>query len=146
MLQKIAANTSPRKALSMPETKKVDFPHLMAFQRRKVDKAIDAVINPVGMHVGNMAHIPVDILQRMLAVIDSQQERIKELQSGPDTAEQVQWRNIRKVVDAIAIWAFGSADNTQPVSQGSAFLCLKHALTAKDGIQVELEPLPKEKS
>lgn len=53
--------------------------------------------------------------------------------------EQVQWRNIQKVVRELAAFCFGSASDP---SYGSAYTALVTSLTAKDGLQVKLEPLP----
>lgn len=56
-----------------------------------------------------------------------------------DTPEQVQWRNIRKVVKALADHCFGSPDHPQ---YGTYHVALTTSLTAKDGVDVQLEPLP----
>jgi hypothetical protein len=57
----------------------------------------------------------------------------------PATAEQVQWRNIRNVVRQVAEFCFGSAEDK---TFGSSFTAVVNSLTAKDGVQVKLEPLP----
>jgi hypothetical protein len=54
------------------------------------------------------------------------------------TAEQVQWRNIQKVVRELAAFCFGSAADP---TYGSCYTALVNSLTAKDGVQVKLEPL-----
>ena len=60
----------------------------------------------------------------------------------PRTAAEIQWRNIHKVVNAIADFTFGSADHPQ---YGTSHVAIRGALTAKDGIDIialRLEPLP----
>lgn len=61
-------------------------------------------------------------------------------QQKETAAEQVQWRNIRNVVKQLADFCFESKDHPK---YGSSWLAITHALTAKDGIQPMLEPLPK---
>ena len=56
-------------------------------------------------------------------------------------AEEIQWRNIRKVVNALADFCFGSQDDPQ---WGVSHLVIRTSLTAKDGLDVStlgLEPL-----
>ena len=55
-----------------------------------------------------------------------------------DTNEMIQWRNIRKVVKAIADYCFESG--THP-DYGVAHTAVSTVLYASDGLQVELEPL-----
>ena len=55
------------------------------------------------------------------------------------TANEVQWRNIKKVVRALADLCFGSPNDPK---YGHCHVALTTSLTAKDGIVVELEPLP----
>jgi hypothetical protein len=55
----------------------------------------------------------------------------------PMNNEAVQWRNITKVVRAIADHCF--EDKHHP-KYGSCWLAVVHSLTAKDGINIELEP------
>lgn len=55
--------------------------------------------------------------------------------------EAIQWRNIKKVVKALADFNFGSADDKR---WGIAHISLTHSLIAKDGLDVDalgLEPL-----
>lgn len=59
-----------------------------------------------------------------------------------DTPEMVQWRNIRKVVKELADFCFESPSHPQ---YGHCHVALTTSLTAKDGLQVTLEPLPKSK-
>ena len=61
-------------------------------------------------------------------------------QSDPDI-EAAQWRNIKKVIKALADFCFGSKDNPK---YGHCHLALTNSLTAKDGLDVSklgLEPL-----
>ena len=58
------------------------------------------------------------------------------------TAEQVQWKNIQKVVAELATFCFGGPDWADSISCGSAYIALANSLTAKDGLKVQLEPLP----
>jgi hypothetical protein len=59
-----------------------------------------------------------------------------------ETPEEVQWRNIRKVVKALADHCFGSPDDPK---YGLYHVALTTSLTAKDGPTFQLEPLPKSK-
>ena len=55
--------------------------------------------------------------------------------------EATQWRNIKKVVKALADFNFGSADDKR---WGIAHVSLTHSLVAKDGLDIGalgLEPL-----
>lgn len=55
--------------------------------------------------------------------------------------EAIQWRNIKKVVKALADFNFGSADDKR---WGIAHVSLTHSLVAKDGLDIGalgLEPL-----
>jgi len=55
------------------------------------------------------------------------------------TLEEIQWRNIKKVVRAIADLCFESKDHPQ---YGTCHLAVVNSLTAKDGLgHIELEPL-----
>lgn len=57
------------------------------------------------------------------------------------TAEEVQWRNIKTAVKAIADHSFG---NPPDPKWEVAHLCVTQSLTAKDGLRdVKLEPLPR---
>lgn len=60
---------------------------------------------------------------------------------SPSSANEVQWRNIKKVVNALADLCFGSPEHPQ---WGVAHVALTTSLTSKDGLQIELEPLPKD--
>lgn len=55
--------------------------------------------------------------------------------------EQVQWRNIQKVVKEVADFCFGGHDHLGSVSLAAAHCAVVTSLTAKDGINVQLEPL-----
>lgn len=56
------------------------------------------------------------------------------------SANEIQWRNIKKVVRAIADFNFG---NPPDPKWEVAHACVVNALTAKDGLgKIELEPLP----
>lgn len=55
------------------------------------------------------------------------------------SAETVQWRNIQKVVKELASFCFGSASDPK---FGIAYTAIVTSLTAKDGLNVQLEPLP----
>lgn len=58
------------------------------------------------------------------------------------SANEIQWRNIRKVVRALADLCFGSADHPQ---YGHCHQAIVNSLTAKDGLDIsalDLEPLP----
>lgn len=60
--------------------------------------------------------------------------------AGP-SLQEIQWRNIRKVVDALADFCFGSQDDPR---WGVAHVAIRTSLTAKDGLDVQalkLEPL-----
>lgn len=57
-------------------------------------------------------------------------------------AEEIQWRNIRKVVRELADFCFGSATESGQITLGAAHTALTVSLTAKDGLSVQLEPLP----
>lgn len=57
-------------------------------------------------------------------------------------ANEIQWRNIRKVVAELAKFCFGSASESGQISLGAAYTALTTSLTAKDGLSVQLEPLP----
>lgn len=52
--------------------------------------------------------------------------------------EKIQWRNINKVVQQLATFCSGSASDPM---YGVCYLALTNALTAKEGLSVELEPL-----
>ena len=55
--------------------------------------------------------------------------------------EAIQWRNIKKVVKALADFNFGSADDKR---WGIAHISLTHSLIAQDGLDVDalgLEPV-----
>lgn len=54
---------------------------------------------------------------------------------------QVQWRNIQKVVKEVADFCFGGHDHLGSVSLAAAHCAVVTSLTAKDGINVQLEPL-----
>lgn len=57
-----------------------------------------------------------------------------------NTTEQVQWRNIKHVITEAAKFCFGSADHPQ---YGSSYIALVNCLSEKDGLQLKLDPLPK---
>ena len=52
---------------------------------------------------------------------------------------ELQWKNIRHVVYALADWAFGSKDDPR---WGTAWIAMTTGLSAKDGPQFTLELLP----
>lgn len=54
--------------------------------------------------------------------------------------EEVQWQNIKYVVETLADWAFESKDH--PI-YGSCWLAIVNGLTSKDGPTFNLKPLPK---
>ena len=56
---------------------------------------------------------------------------------------EVQWRNIKKVVDAIAKECFGGPEQEGKVSLAAAYLAVKNSLTAKDGIDISTLNLEK---
>lgn len=60
---------------------------------------------------------------------------------GP-TAGEVQWRNINKVVEELAKFCFGGPKQPGTINLNSAYMAITIALTAKNGIDVRLEPLP----
>lgn len=55
--------------------------------------------------------------------------------------EAIQWRNIQKVIKELADFCFGGARALGNVSTGAAYVAMTTALTAKDGLNVSLEPL-----
>ena len=55
--------------------------------------------------------------------------------------EEIQWRNIKKVVDALADLCFGSVNDPK---WGIAHIAIRHSLVSKDGLDIKalgLEPL-----
>jgi hypothetical protein len=58
-----------------------------------------------------------------------------------DNAEQIQWRNIQKVVRELAAFCFGDGAQCGQISLGAAYTAVVTSLTAQDGLQVTLEPL-----
>jgi hypothetical protein len=57
------------------------------------------------------------------------------------SAEQTQWRNIQKVVRQVAEFCFGGPQQEGNVSMAAAYLSVINCLTAKDGVDLKLEPL-----
>lgn len=56
-----------------------------------------------------------------------------------ESLEAVQWRNIRSAVKQLADFCFGTPDD---VRWGTCHVALTTSLTAKDGVELVLEPLP----
>lgn len=56
--------------------------------------------------------------------------------------EAIQWRNVRKIVKALADWGFGSPNDQK---YGHCHVIMTTGLTAKDGPDfstIDLEPIP----
>ena len=75
------------------------------------------------------------------ATSGSEQARASQPAATVVAAEEIQWRNIQKVVRELAAFCFGSASEDGAVTLGAAYLSLVTALTSKDGLRTQLEPL-----
>lgn len=69
----------------------------------------------------------------------SKQRPVQQPAAADETATQVQWRNINHTVREVAKFCFGGADHPQ---YGASYMAVVNCLSAKDGVQVNLEPLP----
>jgi hypothetical protein len=95
-------------------------------------------------HIWRPADVPTNGVRviKTAGKSDSPAPAAAPLNTQQPSATEVQWRNIRKVVRELAVFCFGGPDATGSVSLSAAYTALVNSLTAKDGLDVQLEPLP----
>lgn len=114
---------------------------------RIIDRLLDGepVLSPEYIREGIANHVedtfrPEKVWTVLQTAAHIRSIEIHQNKKHAQSPEEVQWRNIKTVVKAIADYAFGSKDDP---TYGMFWLCIVNSLTAKDGIgAISLEPLP----